>query len=177
MLEKPENLNNHAINLAAKGQYQEAIACIKRAITLDKNNITLWFNLGVTYRDAGKYKEAEKAFSQAITLDEYNEEILETYATTCFMGKNFSKAESLCIDGLNYNPVNSKFWNLLGVVEFNTDKKEKAAEYFETAVSINPFYLDALYNLQDTYSDLNNRTGASEIAKKIEELEKKNKQK
>jgi Flp pilus assembly protein TadD len=88
MLEKPEILNNNAINLAANGQYKEAIACIKRAITLDRENTTLWFNLGVTYCDFGNIKEAKKAFSQAYNLDKYNKELLETYATTCLMAKN-----------------------------------------------------------------------------------------
>ena len=61
MLERSDTLNNQAIILASDGAYTEAIACFKRAIVIDKNNYLLWFNLGVTYRDAGKLEEAENA--------------------------------------------------------------------------------------------------------------------
>ena len=53
MLERSDTLNNQAILLASDGAYNEAIACFKRAIVIDKENYLLWFNLGVTYRDAG----------------------------------------------------------------------------------------------------------------------------
>jgi len=38
MIENSENLNTQAIELAAKGCFTEAIACFKKAITIDKKN-------------------------------------------------------------------------------------------------------------------------------------------
>ena len=70
MLENCEKLNNQAINLASKGNFEEAIACLKRAITIEKENYLLWYNLGITYRDAGDLYNAkvsvEKAFIKVI---------------------------------------------------------------------------------------------------------------
>lgn len=51
MKENPEILNSQAIELASHGQYVEAIACFKRAITIARDNSLLWYNLGITYRD------------------------------------------------------------------------------------------------------------------------------
>ena len=53
MTENPDVLNTQAIDLAAKGDYDEAIACFKRAIYMENSNHLLWYNLGITYRDSG----------------------------------------------------------------------------------------------------------------------------
>ncbi len=60
MRESSEKLNNQAIRFAQRGEYFDAIACLKRAITVENSNFLLWFNLGITYRDAGDFKNAKE---------------------------------------------------------------------------------------------------------------------
>jgi len=172
MIERSDKLNNQAILLASDGAYPEAIACFKRAIVIDKANSLLWYNLGVTYRDAGNLVEAEKALSTAFMISPENMDIEETYATICLMKKDLDSVREICVEGLDYNPLHSHLFNLLGVVEFQSENYDEAAEYFEEAVHINPYYLDAYYNLKDTYSMLNNINGETECDIKIKELEK-----
>ena len=171
MIERSDKLNNQAILLASDGSYQEAIACFKRAIVIDKENSLLWYNLGVTYRDAGNLVEAEKSLATAFMISPENMDIEETYATICLMQKDLESVREICVEGLDYNPLHSHLFNLLGVVEFQSENYDEAAEYFEEAVHINPYYLDALYNLKDTYSMLNNKKGEYEVDQKIEEIE------
>lgn len=170
MIEKPEKLNNQAVILSAQGNYIDAIEYLKRAITLERGNKLLWYNLGLTYRDAGNMPEAEKALRTAHSIDNENEEILETYATVCFAEKKFALAKQLCQQGLDLNSENPNFWNLLGVVYFNKEDYEEACKFFEMAVTLNPFYADALYNLRDTYVQLNNKVGRITIQKQIDDL-------
>lgn len=172
MIERSDKLNNQAILLASDGSYQEAIACFKRAIVIDKENSLLWYNLGVTYRDAGNLVEAEKSLATAFMISPENMDIEETYATICLMQKDLESVREICVEGLDYNPLHSHLFNLLGVVEFQSENYDEAAEYFEEAVHINPYYLDALYNLKDTYSMLNNKNGEYEVEQKIKEIEK-----
>ncbi len=172
MIERSDKLNNQAILLASDGSYQEAIACFKRAIVIDKENSLLWYNLGVTYRDAGNLVEAEKSLATAFMISPENMDIEETYATICLMQKDLESVREICVEGLDYNPLHSHLFNLLGVVEFQSENYDEAAEYFEEAVHINPYYLDALYNLKDTYSMLNNKNGEYEVDQKIKEIEK-----
>ena len=87
MLERSDTLNNQAILLASDGAYNEAIACFKRAIIIDKENYLLWFNLGVTYRDAGNLTEAENALETAYRMAPEKEDVAETFATICLMQK------------------------------------------------------------------------------------------
>mgnify|MGYP003540223333 FL=1 len=172
MIERSDKLNNQAILLASDGSYQEAIACFKRAIVIDKENSLLWYNLGVTYRDAGNLVEAEKSLATAFMISPENMDIEETYATICLMQKDLESVREICVERLDYNPLHSHLFNLLGVVEFQSENYDEAAEYFEEAVHINPYYLDALYNLKDTYSMLNNKKGEYEVDQKIKEIEK-----
>ena len=88
------------------------------------------------------------------------------------MLKQLQEVKRICEDGLDYNPLNVQLWNLMGVADFQMEDFEEAAEFFEQAVSINPYYLDALYNLRDTYSVLKNKNGEAECDAKIRELEK-----
>ena len=172
MIERADTLNNQAIILASDGAYTEAIACFKRALVIDKENYLLWFNLGVTYRDAGNLAEAERALETAYHIVPENEEVAETYATICLMQKKLALVQHICMDTLDFNPLNPHLWNLLGVTEFQSENYNEASSYFEQAVSINPYYLDAIYNLRDTYSVLKNTKGEAACDAKIRELDK-----
>lgn len=171
MIERADSLNNQAILLASDGAYTEAIACFKRAITIDKSNYLLWYNLGVTYRDAGHLEDARKALSTAYQINPKNPDVQETYGTICLALKYYDQVRYICEDGLDYNPLNAHLWNLLGVIEFQTEDYVSASEYFEQAVSINPYYQDALYNLKDTYSMLQNKNGETDCAQRLRELQ------
>lgn len=172
MTEKVDQLNNQAIQLAASGEYEEAVACLKRAITIDKGNYLVWYNLGVTYRDAGKLDEASYALQTASKLNPDNEDVVETYATVCLLNKKYVDVVNICKEALSDNPTWYNMWNILGVVAFENSAFEKAAEYFEESLSIYPYNLDSLYNLKDTYEKLGNTKGEQECQKKIDELEK-----
>ena len=172
MTERSDVLNNQAILLASDGEYNEAIACFKRAIVIEKDNYLLWFNLAVTYRDAGNLSEAQKALKTAWSIVPTNEEVAETYATICLMQGNLSLVQEICVETLDMNPLNPHMWNLLGVTEFQSEHYEEASSYFEQAVSINPYYLDAIYNLRDTYSTLKNAKGEAACNARLKEIDK-----
>ena len=172
MTENPDKLNNQAIILASDGAFTEAIACFKRALVIEKNNYLIWYNLGITYRDAGELHDAKRALEMAYDIAPDNGDVAETYATITLMLKQLHEVKCICEEGLDFNPLNAHLWNLMGVADFQMEEYEEAAEYFEQAVSINPYYLDALYNLRDTYSLLKNTPGELECDARIKELEK-----
>ncbi|MBR6154102.1 MAG: tetratricopeptide repeat protein [Treponema sp.] len=170
MIESSEKLNNQAIELAAKGEYKEAIACFIRAISLENQNYLLWYNLGLTYRDSGDLEAAKAAIEKALAINPEDEEIIETTATLAFTLGNLTDAMRYALWGLDVNPFNSHFWNMVGVVYFNQDDYGSASEAFEQALTINPYYYDAIYNLRDTYIELGNPLGAQECDAKLKNL-------
>lgn len=170
MLETPENLNTQAIELASQGYYKEAVACLNRAITIDKKNYLLWYNLGITYRDMGKQRDAKKAFLQAYELNYIDEDLLESLSLISFSLNDLEDAFRFCYEGLDLNPTNHHCWNNLGVFNFSKKDYEEAATSFETALSIYPHFYDALYNLRDTYLELGNKEGAKECTRYMQNI-------
>lgn len=163
MKENVSSLNTQAIELASKGDFSEAIACLKRAISLEKYNYLLWFNLGITYRDAGQLKEAYYALEQAYEINNEDDEVIEMLAIVCLNAGELETALKYCIEGLDLNSQNAHLWNTLGVINFNMNNFEDASEAFEQAVTLNPYYYDALYNLRDTYEELGNKAGYEQV--------------
>ncbi len=159
MKENVSSLNTQAIELASAGNFSDAIACLKRAISLENHNYLLWFNLGITYRDAGLLKQAFYALSQAHEINSEDDEIIEMLAIVCLNLGLTDEALKYCLKGLKLNSQNAHLWNTLGVINFNTDNFEDACAAFEQAVTLNSYYYDALYNLRDTYEELGNKTG------------------
>ena len=170
--ERAEHLNNQAIMFASRGDFAEAIACFVRAITIEKDNELLWFNLGVTYKDAGKFFEAREAFQKAYELDPSNAEFVDMLSIMYAVTNDYENAESYCFEGLDEHPYDAHLWNTLGAIFFKQTEYESAVTAFEYAVSLDPYYYNAVFNLRDTYDELGNEIGKSECQKKLDELKR-----
>lgn len=171
MKERADTLNNQAILLAHNGQFSEALACLRRAIQIDRKNSLIWYNLGITYRDSGDLPNAMEALKNAFSISPDKEDIVETLCVVCMNLHLMDKAFEYCEEGLDLHPVSAKLWNLMGVLQFNDNDFSGASESFEMAVTINPYYKDALYNLHDTYVEQHNPHGVKVTASRIKELE------
>ena len=132
----------------------------------------MWFNLGLTYHDAGKISLAKAAMEHAYRINPYDEDTLDSLASFCVSTKTFDEAMLYCAKGLELNPVNPHYWNTSGVVSFQQGDYVEAANFFEHAVSLSPHYYDALFNLRDTYQELNNKAGVQECNRMLESIKK-----
>ncbi len=170
MKESADNLNIHAIELASQGHFTEAIACFKRAIGIDKSNLLLWYNLGVTYRDSGDLESAKQVLLTAFEIDEYDEDLLETLALVCFSLDEIDEAFDYCARAIEINEHNSRVWNTIGVLYFSKSEFSEASVAFERAVTLCPYYYDALYNLRDAYDELGNKAGKEDCENRLKDL-------
>jgi tetratricopeptide (TPR) repeat protein/protein involved in polysaccharide export with SLBB domain len=67
------------------GRYEEAVAALRRAIVLDKNNVDAYFALGSTYARLERWRESVDAYEQVIRLDPTDEEAYER------LGRSYAK--------------------------------------------------------------------------------------
>ena len=171
MTENSEKLNTQAIDLASKGEYKDAIACFMSALHIDRDNYLLWYNLGVTYRDAGQMEPARNALLTARNMNQYDEDVLDTLALVCYSLGRMEEAFQYSFEALAVNSTNAHIWNNLGVFYFAEDDYEEAAESFEQALSLYPHYVDALVNLRDTYEELGNKIGVEECRSRLRQLQ------
>jgi tetratricopeptide (TPR) repeat protein len=168
--EDSETLNTRAIEFASSGEFFEDIVCFERALTIDSSNYLLWYNLGITYRDSGDLERAKSSLERAYWLSEDDEEVVETLAMVCFALEDFDEAFDYFSEGIDINDCNARCWNNLGVLYFNQSDYIAACDAFEQAVTISPFYYDALFNLRDTYRELGNLPAAVECSRRLGEL-------
>lgn len=163
-------LNSQAIDLASHGDYPEAIACFISALKMDRGNYLLWYNLGVTYRDAGNLEAAREALLAAYKLNDSDEDVLDSLSLVLLAMDREVEGFKYLEKALEINPHSPHLWNNTGVFYFHQGEYAKACDAFEHAVSLSPHYYDALYNLRDTYTELGNKVGAEECARRLKEL-------
>lgn len=173
MHESSEKLNKQAIQFAASGSFDEAVACFKRALAIDGENCHLWYNLGLTYFNAGDLYGSKEALIRAISINDADVEFVEVFellGLICFSLQEYEDAFGYYNSALDINDNNFQVWNNLGVLHFTQGHYEQAAECFETALSIFPYSYDTLFNLRDTYEELGNETGVSVCEKQMKGL-------
>ncbi len=162
MLECATELNNQAVEYAMHGNFDDAIACLKRAVIVEKENFILWYNLALTYRDSGDYENAIYYCKQAFVLNPDSMEVITTLTNLYFANGDLISARAYCTAGCMMDESNPEIWNLAGVIAFSERSYECAAVAFQHAVELNPFFYEALYNLRDTYETLGNERGVKE---------------
>ncbi len=162
MLESAEKLNNQAVEYVMHGNFDDAIACLKRAVIVEKENFILWYNLALTYRDSGDYEDAIYYCKHAYDLNPDSMEVITTLTNLYFANGDIENAKNYCTAGFVSEESNPEIWNLAGVIAFSEKDYEHAAAAFQRAVELNPFFYEALYNLRDTYEALGNERGVKE---------------
>ena len=175
MQENSEILNSRAIELATDGAYPEAVACLKRALSIDRDNYLLWFNLGVIYRNSGDLEFAKQALKKAASINSEDADIFETLGLICYSLQEYDDAYGYYIAALEITQDNATLWNNLGVLLFARGEYADVCEAFEEAITIFPHYYDALYNLRDTYTELGNTKGAAICNEQLKTLGKQQK--
>jgi len=170
MQENSEALNTQAIELATNGSFPEAVACLKRALSIDRDNYTLWFNLGVIYRNSGDLEFAKQALKKAASINSEDSDIFETLGLICYSLQEYDDAYGYYMAALEISQDDAHLWNNLGVLLFSRGEYADACEAFEEAITIFPHYYDALYNLRDTYTELGNTKGAEICSEQLKNL-------
>lgn len=65
---KPRANKNYGVVLAARGQYQQGIARLKRAVELEPETADYWSNLGTAYLRSGDFQNSAPQFLKAFEL-------------------------------------------------------------------------------------------------------------
>ena len=115
-----------------------------------------------------------QVFNDRVMKANLSAEVYESLSHVYYLSGDFESALMVNLEGLDFFPENARLWNNLGIIYFNTSEFASAAEAFERALTIYPYYHDALYNLRDTYIELNNLSGAEECNIRMKNLSDKN---
>jgi len=130
--------------------YAEAVACLKKYGTLKTPGFKIWFSMGVNYSEMGDFQNAYTAFGEALKIraDE------AAYFCRADAMRELGDFDSAVLDykeSLNLNPNNVLVLHNLAVTYKYSGKTEKAIEYYQKALSIDPKFPRSLRNLGEIF--------------------------
>ncbi|MED1205003.1 tetratricopeptide repeat protein [Heyndrickxia acidicola] len=154
------NINSRLAEVySAAGSFEEALAYYEQAIE-DQVEINTLFGYALTAYQAGFYAKAIQLFNQLKELDP------DYHSLYLYLGKAYEQEENLdhalsaVKEGIKLDDFNKELYQFGGKLALKAGDEEQAEEYFRTALTLDPGYLDAALALnklllhQERYEDV-----------------------
>ena len=165
----PEVHNVMGSAFIATGKYAQAIAELKRAISLAPSSDEAYRRLGAAYLASGDYPHAIEAFQKAVDLNSYYWINQNALGDAYYRSGDYAKALQVFKQVTVLAPdINSGYDNI-GNVYANQGKYQEAVPYFKKALEIEPYY-GTYSNLGTCYFYLKQYAQAAEMFEKAVEL-------
>ncbi len=137
---------DYAMYLLERGNQEDAVVMLCRAIEKKGNYTEAYNNLGVLFREQGKLIEAEACFRKSIDLEPKRAAHYNNLALV-FLDTNRHQEAVLCLqEALKFDPLLPEIYNSLGLVYEAQGKGKKAESAYAKAVWLKPEYFEAYYN-------------------------------
>ncbi len=140
-LDKAARLDFH------EGRYAEAEAGFLEYLRYLPQNVPCLCNLGVLKIAMTNYSEAEYYLEKAIALEPTSGLANYLLGRAYFLQDKLDEALAKLEAGITYDPQNAKAHNCVGVISTRKGWVSRAERAFTNAVSIEPAYGDAHFNL------------------------------
>lgn len=135
-----------------EGRYNDAESGFLEYLRYRPRSVPCLCNLGVLKIATKDYPEAEYYLEKALALEETSGLANYLLGRTYFLQDKLDEALEKLEVGLTYDPQNAKAHNCVGVISTRKGWVERAKRAFINAVSIDPEYGDAHFNLAVLYA-------------------------
>lgn len=169
-METVATLNDSGIMLTEANRPSDAIPLFRKALILEPENPLLWFNLGIAQHKSGDYDDAEESLERCRAIDDDCSEAWEALALLHYEREHYDEAEFFYSGAMERNAASSRGWNNFGVLYFAEGSHNEARDCFERAVTLDPYYWDALFNLRDVCRELGDERASAEFDRRLREL-------
>ena len=119
-------------------EYDSAIQCFFRAVSIDNKNYIAYNNLGMTYWMKNNLESAEKYFKKAAQISKYYPQPYINLALLYKQKGDMNKHYSYLKKALDVNPDNYWTYYLIGDYFSSTDNYPASISYYIDAIDINP---------------------------------------
>lgn len=130
-----------------EGRYSEAEAGFLEYLRYLPRSVPCLCNLGVLKISMKNYSEAEYYLEKALAIETNSGLANYLLGRTYFLQDKLDEALTKLEAGLTYDPQNAKAHNCVGVISTRKGWVDRAEKAFTSAVSIDPEYGDAHFNL------------------------------
>ncbi|MDK2892091.1 MAG: hypothetical protein PWQ49_483 [Methanohalophilus sp.] len=134
-------------------EYEKAIECFEKALTLDSDNPFIWYNKGIAYSNLCDLECALSCFEEVLKLDpSYDNAWINKGLMLCMLGKYRDAIkcyENISFDRDSMTDEKKAFvWNNKGIAHSYLGEYEDAIKCFTKVLHIDPDYDDAKSNMQ-----------------------------
>ena len=140
--------------LHRKGQTDDAITSVRRAIKLNNTAPNYFANLGEMERVKGHLDIAVAALSRAVKLNPRSPQALNNLGIVCYDRREFVKAEQNYRKAIALDDNYPEAYNNLGNALRALGKLEDAVKEYERAIEIRENYPEAYNNLGTVFREL-----------------------
>ena len=144
---------NVAVEYMREGNYEKALSRLERARDAKPDYAPVYDMLGLLYQQTGQLVDAEKNFKRALRLKRDNPGTLNNYGQfLCSQGRE-GEAEKYFLKATGdplYKTPEIPYTNL-GSCAYKQGRVDKAAHYFDKALSLNPDVPVALLQMADIH--------------------------
>lgn len=145
-----EDYINEAYDAALVGQLEVAAFLYKKALEIDKNNLSIKYSLATIYHKQNEYEEAKKFYNSVLTADPKHFKALNNLLA--LMGQeNPQKALADLQELAQINPSYSPLQAQIGIVLLELGNIKAAEEHLRKAVMLDPVVPQYRYNLALLY--------------------------
>ena len=139
------------INAMQLNNMSEAKAKIDRALAQDSRNAAVHYVAGILYARINEVSKADGFYSAAISLEPQNADYTNGYAVFLCAHRNYAKGEKLAVkaaDNPLYKSPQMALFNA-GNCALDDGRPAKAEEYYRRALTMDPKFARALFQLAD----------------------------
>ena len=168
--DSPVDYKSRGNSLLKKGQIDEAISDLNRAVELNPKDAGAYFYRGNAYYKKVQIDEALSDYSKAIKI---NSRYTNAYFSRGlhYVGvEGYSKAISDFSKAINITPDNAPAYYYRGTAYFGKKKYNKALSDYDKAIELDPEYVNAYINRGLYYHGINEYPKAINDYKKALEL-------
>ena len=157
---------NCPIHFCELGEYEEAVECLDKDLTLHKKSYETFFLKGLILYELTNYEESVECFNRA--AEEYHQNFLQRIKKIGYMKQVQKFEKALIYTDLTYNekPLNENFWYHKGLSFLKLKKYDKASECFASAIKMNTKDSKLFYSLSKCELFLGNKEKCLELLAK-----------
>jgi tetratricopeptide (TPR) repeat protein len=145
-----EDYVNEAYDAALVGQLEVAAFLYKKALEIDKNNLSIKYSLATIYHKQNEYEQAKRFYNSVLTADPKHFKALNNLLA--LMGQeNPHKALADLQELAQINPSYSPLQAQIGIVLLELGDIKAAEEHLRKAVMLDPVVPQYRYNLALLY--------------------------
>jgi FKBP-type peptidyl-prolyl cis-trans isomerase 2 len=133
--------------LQDKNEFDEAITCYLKAITIDPGMFEAYYNTAVAYQEKGQLDDAIAFYKQTIELNLNHEKACLNLGISLKEKGQFEEAIKFFEKAIQIKPDYAIAYYNLGNVYVAKGQFDKAMQFYQKAIDLNPNYAEAHLNV------------------------------